>query len=762
MFTGAEALRLKVDGKARGPVEPWYPVELPLAVSTLAPQAELIAEYFAALPLALRDGRVYFEAQVRPNFLAASHAPLALMRSIGASQVGTEVAEGVYQGPTKEPSLEITKRLILSVPYDTVSMLPSVIRAANMLDDEPFATDLQKIEKLLLPSPLPRTISAGNDETTSYEAVLNPSIHRSGARRPADDSVLKKWVNWAAELGAEVDSEYTRVVGDLTFSLIRIPRGLEDQLARFNPLRSLRPMPDFRPIMDFGLRSLGRVVAAASTVPRSTSFSVGVFDGGTESPGTDKSIFPDLDVVLTSLPSTAAYSRHGASVVGACMYGLVDAGDQLVRPPLQVASYRIMPPHAIKDDRYCYWALDRIREVVSKREHDVYNISLGPSLPVDDVVVPNRWTSELDQLAWEHQVLIVVAAGNDGDLPPNHRVQVPGDMVNGLTVGACNFPSPVVKWTRSDFSSFGPGRHGARVQPSVVQYGGTRSTPMPVLASDGTIREDGGTSFAAPLVTHALSDLAVRLDDASPSTLRAFAMHYAERPSPQRLITQVGHGRAPLTFGRSMEATDDMIHVLYRDQAIRKEDVSYEIPTPDAPDMNLDIRVTLAFASPIDPADCLEYTLASLDLTLRPHREDYDFNPPALGGARHRAMLHSTEANALSGRGWKPSRHPRSKSVPAIRSTAHRESWLRSQGKWETSRQFRFTLNANQYLEPRLHMTYLARSNGQLIDVAPPVDFSLLITATDKDKSGRLYQEVQLKYPVLVELPPLTSGQVRV
>jgi len=762
LFTGAEALRVNVDGKARGPIDTWYPVDLPAAVASLVPEAETIAAYFASLPSSLRDQRVYFEAQVRPNFLAATHAPVTLMRSIGATQVGTEVTEGVYQGPTKEPSLEVTKRLILSVPYETVALLPSVIQAANALDDERFATDIQKIERLMLPAPLPKTIDGEKGSLVSYEAVLHPSVHKSGARQPTDRVVLEKWFDWANDLGAEVDREYFRTVGDLTFTLVRVPRGVEEQLVRFNPLRSLRPMPDFRPVLDFGLRSLGRVSAPVSTQPRSTAFSVGVFDGGVDSAGTNAAIFPDPDVVLTSIPSTARSSKHGTSVVGACMYGLVDDGDQLLRPPLKVVSYRIMPPHAVKDDRYCYWALDRIKEVVSKREHDVYNISLGPNLPVDDATVPNRWTSELDQLAWQYQVLIVVAAGNDGDLPPNHRVQVPGDMVNGLTVGACNSPAPAAKWSRSDFSSFGPGRHGARVQPSVVQYGGTRTSPMPVLAGDGTIREDGGTSFAAPLVTHAISDLAVRLDDASPSTMRAFAIHYAERPSPQRQISQVGHGRAPLRFGPSMEASDDKIHVLYRDQAIRKVDVSYEIPTADTPDMNLDVRVTLAFASPIDPADCLEYTLASLDLTLRPHRDDYDFNPPAIGGAPSRAMLRSAEARALSNLGWKPSRHPRSKSVPAIRSAAHREGWLRSQGKWETSRQFRFSLKANQYLEPRLHMTYLARSNGQLVDVAPPVDFSLLITATDKDGGGRLYQEVQLKYPVLVELPPLSGGQIRV
>ena len=115
--------------------------------------------------------------------------------------------------------------------------------------------------------------------------------------------------------------------------------------------------------------------------------------------------------------------------------------------------------------------LDRIKEEVEQKGHRIVNLSLGPTLAVEEDMEPNRWTSELDHLAWERDVLFVVAAGNDGEADRAtglHRVQVPADMANGMAVGACDAPSPDAPWARAPYSSMGPGRHGSRVHQAWI------------------------------------------------------------------------------------------------------------------------------------------------------------------------------------------------------------------------------------------------------------------------------------------------------
>lgn len=221
------------------------------------------------------------------------------------------------------------------------------------------------------------------------------------------------------------------------------------------------------------------------------------------------------------------------------LYGLLRSGDQAAQPPLPVESFRVMPPpYDPGGDLDGYWILDQIKDILTEGRHKLVNLSLGPTLAVEDDNEPNRWTAELDQLAWERDIVFVVAAGNDGNQDRDtglHRVQVPADMANAISVGACDVPAPDRPWTRAPYSSMGPGRPpGNRTQPLGVQFGGVDDRMFDVLCADGTFLEATGTSFAAPVVTHALADLTTRLPRVNSSVLRAFPVHFAERIAPSR------------------------------------------------------------------------------------------------------------------------------------------------------------------------------------------------------------------------------------
>jgi hypothetical protein len=396
---------------------------------------------------------------------------------------------------------------------------------------------------------------------------------------------------------------------------IRVAFAQAPQLARFNPLRVLRPMPAIRPRPRFGLRGVSRVQPPSEQRPVADVTTVAVFDGGVHDPD-QLGLFAIPLIDLTPEPREPEDVDHGTGVTGAVLYGLLQPGDQATQPPLPVESFRVMPPPYDPGDLDGYWILDRIKEILTEDRHKLVNLSLGPTLAVEDDMEPNRWTAELDQLAWERDIVFVVAAGNDGNQDQEtglHRVQVPADMANAVSVGACDVPAPDRPWARAPYSSMGPGRPGARIQPLGVQFGGVDNQTFDVLRADGTFLEATGTSFSAPVVTHALADLATRLPRINSSVLRAFAVHFAERHRAfNARRDEFGFGRLPLSFADALDCTPDQVHVLFIDQIARGEVLGYQLPLPQSFSGAAKMSVTLAYASPVEPTQPTEYTSASL------------------------------------------------------------------------------------------------------------------------------------------------------
>lgn len=400
--------------------------------------------------------------------------------------------------------------------------------------------------------------------------------------------------------------------------------------------------------------------------------------------------------------------------------------------------------------------LDRIKDAIVAGNHHVVNLSLGLELAVEDSTEPNRWTSELDQLAWERDVLFVVAAGNAGEEDRGlglHRVQVPADMVNGVTVGACDTAPPHGPWARVPYSSMGPGRHGNRIQPAGVQFGGTATNPFPVMRADGGYLDAAGTSFAAPLVTHGLADLATRLPVATPSVLRAFAVHFSERHRTYRkLVDEIGHGRFPLDFRPHLDSGPDDVSVLFVDEIERGELLGYAVPLPAATVAPLAVVITLAYVSPVEPSQPTEYTTASLELAFRPHHLLHRFSPPKSSGEKSVVLDYTShEAFELLSDGWDMSQQPVTKALGTVPGAA--EGALRDAGKWETVRHYRFNLPAGEAERPRLELSYVARRGGGLDRSPTSVPFALLVTISDTIGGADLHDRVAAEFSALTPLP---------
>ncbi|WP_170946112.1 S8 family peptidase [Rhodococcus sp. 14-2483-1-2] len=489
---------------------------------------------------------------------------------------------------------------------------------------------------------------------------------------------------------------------------------------------------------------------------------VAVFDGGVHTPDSS-GLFPIPVLDLTPEEAEADALDHGTGVTGAVMYGLLKSGEQAPQPPLPVESFRIMPPPYDPGDLDGYWVLDQIKETLAEDRHKLVNLSLGPTLAVEDDMEPNRWTAELDHLAWERDIVFVVAAGNYGNEDQAtglHRVQVPADMANAVSVGACDVPAPDRPWARAPYSSMGPGRPGSRTQPLGVQFGGVDGRLFDVLRVDGSFLEASGTSFSAPVVTHALADLTTRLPRVNSSVLRAFAVHFTERHRAYKARRdELGFGRLPLSFADALDCTPDEVHVLFVDQIARGDTLGYQLPLPRSFPGPVKMSITLAYASPVEPTQPTEYTSASLELTLRPNRNMFRFSPPSGSSDKPRTVdLTSTDARTLLVSGWTSGQEPVTKTLSS--SASLNEADLRDAGKWETLRHHRVNFPAGEVDDARIEVRYVARRAGALDGSPTEVPFAILVTVGDPTTSGTLYDEVTTQFAALRPVQRV-AGRVR-
>lgn len=94
------------------------------------------------------------------------------------------------------------------------------------------------------------------------------------------------------------------------------------------------------------------------------------------------------------------------------------------------------------------------------------------------------------ELAVRKGMLVVNAAGNDGDDPQWRTVGTPADGDSVLAVGGIDPDT----YLHLDFSSYGPAPGGQRLKPNVAAFG------VVIAAAPGGYVRTEGTSFASPLV----------------------------------------------------------------------------------------------------------------------------------------------------------------------------------------------------------------------------------------------------------------------
>lgn len=200
------------------------------------------------------------------------------------------------------------------------------------------------------------------------------------------------------------------------------------------------------------------------------------------------------DFVVPRSPNIFQEMEHGTKVLSVMA---VNQPDIYVGSAPQ-ASYMLLRSEAHQTESLSeedFWTA--AVEFADSAGVDVINSSLGYH-EYDDKATSYRYSdltgckaliSRMASMVAGKGIVLVNSAGNDG-MGTWKKINVPADAHDILTVGSIS-PNGL----NAAFSSVGPTADG-RVKPDVVAYG----SPTAIITGRGTIVNDMGTSFSAPLV----------------------------------------------------------------------------------------------------------------------------------------------------------------------------------------------------------------------------------------------------------------------
>ncbi|MCA9885250.1 MAG: S8 family peptidase [Anaerolineae bacterium] len=373
----------------------------------------------------------------------------------------------------------------------------------------------------------------------------------------------------------------------------------------------------------------------------------------------DSGIMPGHPMLSSAVGETRSFSSttdsgvdehgHGTQVTGIALYGDVKSCiDSLTFEP----SFFVFGARVLNSTNQ----FDENRLIVNQMEeairyyHDefgcrIFNISIADPDQVYSRGKPSPWSQILDQLAFELDVIIVVAAGNltisglRNELADNIRSSYPTYILDGydeqyptgilepavaanvITVGALAHTDQSLEASRhpndvdiqslacidgpSPFTRCGPGVGGA-IKPDVCEYGGnllwrgwrghhSQITPdrhLGIISTNHAFTErlfttESGTSFAAPKVTHLAARILERYPSASANLIRALIVNAARIPDAIRLLFSDEKdvskivGYGKPELDRAIFSTDNSVTLLSDDSMPLDTIHLYEIPIPE-------------------------------------------------------------------------------------------------------------------------------------------------------------------------------------
>lgn len=709
------------------PKSPPYP--FPVSRDRLTNSVKAIAEWAKSLPQdACPNDEIVAEVVLHPRYISKSDQPNQLFSTVGLRAVGrksVEVSPDAW-GVLKHPDSATTDKVFVAVKR--VDMLRWSNELPTWTEAHPAAAQLTQIELIR-----PFTADAKLiDVPAEGDYVAEVVLHNAADRYMAD-----AFVEYAAQRHIDVLYERRRVVGGLTFLPVRMSASASIDLAQFSFVRVVRTMPRLRSVSDGPVRTCLYGASLPDVDAASPEYGAVIFDGG---------IPDDVEPNLTrwvrvieppgiGAPSSA-FQVHGLAVTSSFLFGPLEGRYAVGRPPCRVDHVRVLDENTGGDLEY-YDVLERITNYLDtvERPYKFGCISLGPSRPIADDEV-TAWTADIDARLAHGNMLLAVAAGNDGDLDPErgaNRIQPPSDGVNIFSVGAAD--SRRKRWQRAPYSCVGPGRIPGLFKPDGLAFGGTDTDPFEVVGPGLLCLGLTGTSFAAPYGLRSCAGVAALLEaDLHPLTIRALAIHKAE---PKR-----GHSHSEIGWGRFQEDPSMLITcddceavVVYEDALPMGQHLRARLALPDTPLVGkVRITATLAIAPEVDPEHASTYTRGGLSVMFRPDAAHFELNDE---GKRKKEPETANFFNTKRLFGKLPEY--------VLRKDAH---------KWEPIIRASREINATELNAPFFDIYYNRRERGSAQKEPTPLRYALVITVRCEGIPNLYEQTLATHLSVLTPLQP--------
>lgn len=727
-----ELLTQPIDAPKRKQGPKLRPYSFEDALAALLPQIDTANTAFDSLPArACPNDVVVARVAIHPAFLAKSYFPGAMLEGAGLVSVGSRTVTMRPRNRVREKDPIEVESTEFFVAGKRQAMRAFPAYAKGLSDDK--ALQFAEIEQFAPFLPAEHIKGGGADHSRVFEVGLHILPGASEERLRA------YFIAYARECGFLVNEELVFGAGGLVFLAVEGDEKGLHELAKFTMIRVLRPMPRLR-----GARPVPRGNSPALTFqqsgldPVSREPKVAILDGGLPKEHALGSYVRRYFQADSDAHDVLDYLHHGLAVTSAFLFGPIEPEATAARPYAAVDHYRVLDARSDEEDPYeLFRTLANVEEVLLSRQYQFINLSLGPDMAVEDHEV-HAWTSVIDQILSDGETLMSVAVGNNGqrdDLTGLSRIQVPGDCVNALSVGAADQRG--ASWGRAPYSAKGPGRSPGRRKPDLLAFGGSPKEYFHVAALG--IRPEAvanlGTSFAAPLALRSAVGIRAILGDAvHPLTTKALLVHGCEvRPTDDP--NEVGWGRVPEDINRLITCEDGVARIIYQGELRPGKYLRARVPLPkEALTGKVTLRATFCYASPVDPQDAAAYTKAGLDITFRPHQ---DKKKPGATQANSTTFFPLTEF--------------------------HTEAELRADlGKWETVLHAQSKFFGSSLNEPVFDVHYNARdAGGPQGSGAQRIRYALVLTVIAPNHPN-LHQDILDAHVVLQSLVPQIALPIRI
>ena len=657
---------------------------------------------------------------LHPAFIAKSYHPQRLFTGAHLLPIGSRQREIKPDVWTVKAHGETTLTTEFFVAGKRQSFRDFAANIEEWTEETLGEEDLRKLEKIQAPYEQMRSVAT---DYPLLEVVLHAPI---GA-----DFILNGFRSYMKTLDVSVDLDKRIQVPGLCFIPVKAPKQLLDDITNFSFLRFVREMPSlrlFEPVVRQTLPSYRPEYELPDEEPLDTQIKTAVFDGGlpAKHPLERWVRYKEPSGIGKSVP---LFEDHGLAVTSAVLFGPLEPRSAPDPPFCFVDHYRVLDEDCGNDPQgELYDVIKRIQNILQSRKYDFVNLSIGPSIPVEDTEV-HPWSSIIDQLLSDGRTLASVAVGNTGLSEwesGNARIQPPADCVNVMSIGASD--SQGQPWKRAGYSSIGFGRSPGLIKPDALSFGGTAIEPFYVTDKETpfSIRPEAGTSFAAPNALRMGAGVRAALGNVfEPLTLKTLLLHRSEDNG--EVVREIGRGRISSSVNDLIRCEDGSVHIVYQGELSPAQWIRAEIPIPGE-DMsgNITIKATFCFCTEVDAQDSFSYTRSGLEIRFRPHQERFVEDADELSNPRSATFFENHKF--------------------------HNEQQLRKDfHKWETICSGTRTKRCSSLDRPVFDIHYVARTFGGKAVAPKPIPYALVITV-EKPGMLDLYDKIFNRYRNQLEI----------